>query len=143
MDDKYSLDCSCYSFKPLPREIIKFYDNPFESAMARKRLEELTIFFWRDDENGRGILLNKDCLEREVFHNVFILDKDTWSIDYLEEDNEGEQWKFEDDEDSSLISNLDNITLAKKPRFNDKLSWLIFNDSVVLRSINSKFVSRY
>lgn len=143
MSDKLSIDCSCYSFKPLPRQILKFYDNPYESASARKILEDYTIFFWRDDENGRGIVLNKNATNIEVFHNIFILDKENWEIDHMEEDTEGEQWKFDDEDESSPMAGLDNITLTRKQRFNDGLSWLIFNESVVLRSIDSKHVTRY
>lgn len=142
---KFTLDVGVYAHKKLPREEIDFHDDPYESAHARAILQDLGIFFWRDDEHPLGIVLSKDYLEKEVFYSQFTLDKETYRIDHWIEDTGSEEtWKFDDEpQDSGLIEGLDKFNFKEPTKYTDGLAFIQFNESVVLRAIDSKRVVRY
>lgn len=144
---KLTLDVAVYSSKRLPREELDFHDDPYESAHARTILQDLGIFFWRDDEHPLGIVLSKEHLHKEIFFCQFTIDKDTYMIDHwIDDDASEETWKFDDSDKTVEPENIDGLTRLnfKEPtKYNDSLSFIIFNETVVLRSIDSRTVVRY
>jgi len=93
-----------------------------------QQIKNMGIFFWRDVENAKPIVLRTDLVGETVFYSQGIMDEETWEIDELAPESLGVP---------NIIA-LEEIKQIKQGlgKREDMRAWVLFNTPRTIQSIS-------
>lgn len=131
------MDAQFYSLQKLPVDL-KLLGDPYHSKEAREHLFNLGVVFYRDSENGWGILKKGTEGGQLMYYSAGIFTDDTYEIDEWLDAAEFNEDEPQENEDMQQTFDFTPAPQAEK----GKKAWLAFNERYFILSIDRNAVKR-
>jgi len=131
-----ALNFQLYATKRIPRLFKIEPDNdgicnPYDSPEIRRKIKEMGIVFWRDENHARPIVLEVGLDGTYMFYCQGIMNEVDWEIDeYLPEALEMPEDEFDPD-----IARIANVGKRK-----DMYAWIVFNHMRLIARITERSI---